>query len=225
MKKLELFLLLLILAGIFALNKKIWKATTSDDVKAVGEVVVVDAGHGGEDPGKVGADGELEKDINLKIAKKVKKRLEEKGISVIMTRERDEMLNGKSVDNKKREDMEERVRLINEAVPHLAVSIHQNSYEDSNVSGPQVFYYSESLEGEKMAVKIQNELHKINENKKRQAKANDSYYLLRRTEVPTVIVECGFLSNREEAMLLVSEDYQNEIANAIVRGIESCFGN
>ena len=102
-------------------------------------VVVVDAGHGGSDPGKIGINGALEKDVNLKIAIKLKKLLEEQGVKVIMTRE-DE--NG--IADSKVEDLKKRVAIINEETPLLAVSIHQNSYQEESIHGAQVFYYKHS---------------------------------------------------------------------------------
>lgn len=225
LRKMELLVLLLMLVGLIMLNKNIGKLVTSDKVEVNEKVVVLDAGHGGDDPGKVGINGALEKEINLQIAEKVKGLLEDKGYEVIMTREDDVMLCDGASDNKKREDMKARTDLINETKPFLAVSIHQNSYTDPGVAGAQVFYYSGSEIGETYANLLQNALLEIDEGNNRQAKANDSYYLLKRTEVPTVIVECGFLSNLEEAQKLSEDDYQNTISNAIVHGIESCFAN
>ena len=124
-----------------------------------------------------------------------------------------------------KEDMKKRVEIINETKPDIAVSIHQNSFTDEAVHGAQTFYYSGSEEGKQYAQVIQNALLKVDESNHREAKANDNYYLLLRTEVPTVIVECGFLSNKEEAEKLSDNQYQEEISKVIVDGIESCFGN
>lgn len=120
--------------------------------------------------------------------------------------------------------MKERVRIINEEAPQLAVSIHQNSYQDAVVHGAQVFYYSGSSEGENAAKIMQNALLVIDEDNTRQAKANDTYYLLKRTEVPTIIVECGFLSNAEDAKNLCDEAYQDKVAEAIRDGILKIIG-
>ena len=190
-----------------------------------GQSIVIDAGHGGSDPGKVGVNGALEKDINLKIAVKVKELLEANEMRVIMTREEDQMLGSPQAEHKKLEDMKERVALIHNAKADFAVSIHQNSYTDDSVSGAQVFYYSDSQEGKRLAENIQDALLRMDESNKRQAKGNDTYYLLKHVDIPTVIVECGFLSNQEEAEKLMAEEYQVTVANAIVEGIESCFVN
>ena len=101
----------------------------------------------------------------------------------------------------------------------LAVSIHQNSYSSEEVHGAQVFYYSHSTEGERAAKIMQEILRDVDKGNTRQAKANDIYYMLKRTEVPVIIVECGFLSNRQEAALLITEEYQEKMAQAIAQGI------
>lgn len=225
LKKLELVLLILMVAGLVILNRNIGELVNSDTIEIEERTVILDAGHGGSDPGKVGINNALEKEINLEISQKVKALLEAKEIKVIMTRENDEMLCEETADNKKREDMKRRTEMINEIRPFLVVSIHQNSFSDASVSGAQVFYYSGSEESEKMAVLMQNALREVDEQNQREAKANDSYYLLKKTKVPTLIVECGFLSNPEEAEKLVTDEYQDAISNAIVKGIESCFMN
>lgn len=220
LRKIELIIFLLIIAGFVILNKNLGEMASAEQVKIVKKTVVIDPGHGGGDPGKVGVNGAKEKEINLQIAKNLKMLLEERGFSVVMTREKDEMLEGD-----KKEDMKKRVEIINETKPDIAVSIHQNSFTDEAVHGAQTFYYSGSEEGKQYAQVIQNALLKVDESNHREAKANDNYYLLLRTEVPTVIVECGFLSNKEEAQKLSNNQYQEEISKVIVDGIESCFGN
>ena len=176
--------------------------------------VVVDSGHGGGDPGKIGVNDALEKDINLAIGKKLKEALEKENIQVVLTRETDEMLAGSKSD-----DMKERVKIMNDAKPVLVVSVHQNSYVTEQESGAQVFYYSGSEKGKALALDLQENLKKLDAKNRREAKENDTYYLLRHTEIPTVIVECGFLSNWEEAKKLTTEEYQQELAQAICDGI------
>lgn len=175
--------------------------------------------HGAEDPGKVGVNNVLEKDLNLQVAKKVQEKLENKGIQVVMTRDDDIGLYDETESNKKLADMRKRVSLINEVKPDIVVSIHQNSYSDSSVKGAQVFYYKHSKEGEEAARLMQEELKSLDEDNKRQIKANDTYYMLKKTAVPTIIVECGFLSNPKEADLLTTDEYQEKIAEAICSGI------
>lgn len=178
--------------------------------------VIIDAGHGGNDPGKVGVNHALEKDINLKIATILRKYLVAQDVRVIMTRESDMGLYQESAKNKKVQDMKNRCALIENEKPSLAVSIHQNSYNEEYVHGAQIFYYTHSETGKVLAELIQKQINSsIDPNSTRFAKANDSYYLLKKTTVPTVIVECGFLSNYEEAAKLVEESYQEKMAWAI----------
>ena len=185
------------------------------------KIVVIDAGHGGSDPGKIGVNNALEKDINLSIALKVKDILEKKGITVVLTRENEDGLYQETDTNKKRSDMQKRCQIIAESKCTIAVSIHQNSYHEESVAGPQVFYYATSTQGQQLATIIQNELiEQLAPEKKRTAKANDSYYLLKKAVCPIVIVECGFLSNWNEAALLVTDEYQQKVAQAVADGIE-----
>lgn len=188
--------------------------------------IVVDAGHGGMDPGKVGVDGQLEKDINLDIALLLKKQLElEKNINieVILTRTEDMGHYKESDSNKKMADMTARCDIVKEAEADMLVSIHQNSYHSASVHGPQVFYYEESEEGKLLAEAIQASLvsNLVTDGKGRVAKANDNYYILLNVHCPAVIVECGFLSNPEEARLLETDEYQEKVAEAIAKGIIS----
>lgn len=182
--------------------------------------VVVDAGHGGRDPGKIGINGALEKDINLKIALMLKQFLEADDIRVVLTRDSDAGLYDEDASNKKVQDMKRRVGLIEEIKPVLTVSIHQNSYPEEYVRGSQVFYYTHSTEGKKLAELVQEQLTEWgNYRNTRQAKANDSYYLLKKTGTPIVIVECGFLSNAAEAEALCTESCQEKLAWKIHMGI------
>ena len=116
--------------------------------------------------------------------------------------------------------MRNRCALITEANPIFTVSIHQNSYPSEKVSGAQVFYFTESEEGLELATILQNSLiTNLDPSNKRQPKGNDSYYLLKKTPTPTVIVECGFLTSPIEAALLNTAEYQEKVANAIYLGI------
>jgi len=192
----------------------------SDKETGADTVVVIDAGHGGADPGKVGGGGTLEKDINLSIAGKLRDRLEENGFRVVMTRESDDGLYSENASNKKREDMEARVRIISEADPAFVVSIHQNSFTDGSCKGAQLFYYKDSEESKKLAEILQKKFPEVlQDGNTRQAKANSDYYLLRKTACPSVIAECGFLSNAAEEALLKSDEYQEKVAEALCLGI------
>lgn len=212
---LVLIMLLLCIYGCHNLNMRV----TTDKVNKKVAHVVIDPGHGGSDPGKMGLNRTIEKEINLKIAKKVRKKLEEQEVMVTMTREKDEGVMGEASVNGKIKDMRKRVEIINEAKPQLTVSIHQNSYSDEAVRGPQVFYYTHSEEGKKVAQIVQKELHNLDPEHKRTEAANDDYYIFRHTKFPVIIVECGFLSNPEESRKLAEKEYQNMVAEAITRGI------
>ena len=193
---------------------------TEQSVAEYDMVVVVDPGHGGVDPGMVGVNNTIEKDINLQISKLLKEMLEEKGMTVILTREEDEGLYNESDNNKKTSDMKKRCEIITENGADLVISIHQNSFSDEAVSGAQVFYYKHSKEGEALAQSIQASFkERVDESNTRKAKENDTYYMLVHTPCPTVIVECGFITNYEEAALLVTEDYQKKVSEAIMEGI------
>lgn len=224
-KKIELAAALIVLAVLVMLSRNLQKMVSSGKVVTGDKLIVLDSGHGGSDPGKIGVNQAKEKEVNLAIAKRIKKKLEKKGWNVVMTREKDEMLGDAQAGNKKIHDMKARVELINKTMPKAAVSIHQNSYQDEQICGAQVFYYSHSEEGKRMAEIMQKALLMVDEDNTRQAKANDTYYLLRRTEVPTIIVECGFLSNPEEAANLIDPKYQKKMAEAIAEGILACVGN
>ncbi len=212
-RKIELCMTLLLLLGMIIVSRKLSQLVTSENVQAEKDVVVIDAGHGGHDPGKVGVNNALEKDINLQIAQKVKTHLEKNGLQVIMTREDD------VVEDTKLEDMKKRVALINEIKPTITVSIHQNSYSDASIKGAQVFYYRDSEVSKGAAEIMQEELRKVDTENTRQIKSNSDFYMLKKTEVPTIIVECGFLSHPGEAEQLVSEEYQENMAQAICSGI------
>lgn len=183
-------------------------------------IVVIDAGHGGMDPGKVGVSGALEKEINLAIAEELKELLEQNDITVVMTRTDDNGLYSETDRNKKSADMRERIRLLTEAAPVLAVSIHQNSFTDSQSRGAQVFYYEGSSEGKRGAELIQETMKRtLADGNHRTAKSNTSYYMLKKSPCPLVIVECGFLSNPQEEQLLVTKEYQRKVAWAVHLGV------
>ena len=179
--------------------------------------------HGGFDPGKVGVDGLAEKDLNLAVAKKLQKILTKNGVHVVMSREEDTALCEETAPNKKIRDMKKRTELINHSKASIAVSIHQNSYQqDASVHGPQVFYYESSEEGKKLAEAVQSSLNeKLEIDRPREIKGNTSYYLLKRSPGTLVIVECGFLTNPEEARKLQTELYQQRVAAAVADGIDT----
>lgn len=209
-------LIFLCQAGAGLLREGFADARETSGEAAGGEnyLIIIDPGHGGLDAGKVGVNGKEEKEINLNISIKIQKLLKEQGVKVKMTRTEDERLAENQV-----EDLKARTDLMNKEKPDLVVSIHQNSYHEESVSGAQVFYYTDSEQSKRAAELIQEELQEIDPQNTKQAKGNNTYYILKKTEVPVVIAECGFLSNYEEADKLADGEYQQELAEAVVKGI------
>lgn len=188
-RKWELVLALLLLAVVSLLTERTELLAVTAPVEQK-NVVVLDAGHGGMDSGKVAVNNVLEKDVNLKIVYFLKAELEEQGMIVVLTRENEEGLYQESDSNKKLADMRKRCEIIEKSGCVLAVSIHQNSYHEESVSGPQVFYYITSVKGKEIAETIQNLLvEELQPKKTRTAKSNDNYYLLKNVSCPIVIVE------------------------------------
>lgn len=218
----EMLMALMLFAAVFLVSRQAGLMVSGQAVAAGARrpVVVLDSGHGGMDPGKIGIDGSLEKDINLQIAKRLKRYLEASGVEVVMTREDDRGLYEESDSKKKMADMRNRCAKIAKAEPDLVVSIHQNSYHQEPISGGQVFYYKTSERGKRLAEILQRRFdYVLGEQNTRQAKPNGNYYLLLHVKQPIVIVECGFLSNRAEAAALNSEEYQDRLAWTIHMGV------
>lgn len=213
-RKTKLFMILIFICSVFFMWKTLRVDVSGNSIEKAKKVVVLDAGHGYSDPGKIGINGKKEKDINLSITKKVEKKLKKKKIAVKMTRKED-----KGLADTKIADMKERVKMINRTKPELAVSIHQNSYTQEAIKGAQVFYFTNSKEGKEAAEIMQEMFRLFDKENKRVCKGNNTYYMLKKTEVPTIIVECGFLSNWEEAKKLSKKEYQEKVAQVICDGI------
>lgn len=211
---------LMLVGTVFLTVKGTVSFVDSSNVQKAERCIVIDAGHGGDDPGKIGINGALEKDLNLEIARKVESLLRLEGIETVLTRTGSEGLYDAGAENKKVQDMKRRIEKIEEASPMLAVSIHQNSYPEEYVKGAQVFYYKDSKESENAAKVMQESLkQRLDPQNHREAKANASYFLLKKTSSPIIIVECGFLSNQEEAKKLSDPAYQEQVAWAVFMGI------
>lgn len=191
--------------------------------------VIVDAGHGGEDGGAIAIDGEtLEKDLNLSIAIKLSDMLKKNNISTFMIRSKDESIykkddHKKTLRKKKIEDLKNRVTIANSNNKNILISIHQNKFTDESLTGMQIFYSGNNEHSVTLANFIKDELEKniSQANFRENKKANKEIYLLRNTKVPAIIIECGFISNKEELKKLTSEDYQNKIAQCIFAGIKN----
>lgn len=205
---------LLIIAMLFTIKEYIPVIATP----VTNRVVIIDAGHGGGDPGAVGGSGSFEKDINLNIALKLQQFVEQNGGDVFMTRTEDEML-GES----KREDMKIRKRLREENSGDIFVSIHLNSFPKEGCKGAQTFY-ADNEESKLLAEKIQKNMVKyLDDTNPRIAKKLTDVYLLKNVNIPSVIVECGFLSNSIEEKLLSDEEYQSKVAFSIYLGLIEYF--
>ena len=181
--------------------------------------IVIDAGHGGADPGAIGPSGVQEDDINLKVAQFLQDNLESQGAEVIMTRSDDDAIAGT-----KDEDMAERRRIIEESGSDIVISIHMNNFtEDPSVSGPLVLYMTGSVQGEKLADSIISSIDNVISTDGK-TRAESTLFILKSGNQPCVLVECGYLSNATEEASLQREDYQKKIADAICEGAAAFFG-
>ena len=212
-------------AGVEVTDKELESGQGTQDSDTSGYLIVIDPGHGGVDPGMLGVNNTVEKEINLAVSYMLKEELEANGMKVVLTRTTDAGLYEESDSNKKIADMKKRCSIISENKADIVVSIHQNSFSDSAVCGAQVFYYKHSEKGKQLAQCIQDSMkNNLDETNNRRIKANDSYYMLIHTPCPTVIVECGFITNYDEAELLVSEEYQKKVSKAIAEGVMEYLG-
>ena len=199
------------LVGIFFAVKKV-------DAKKYIYTIVIDAGHGGIDGGSVGVSKTVEKDINLQYAKTLEKMCEEFGFRVVMTRTTDGGLYSPFSVNKKKDDMKKRKEIIEKACPDVVVSIHMNSTTYSSSRGAQVFYNDENENSKLLAKSIQQQFVDKLIKPRKTAQSGD-FFITSCTNFPSVIVECGFLSNREEENLLLTNDYKNNVCYSILCGI------
>lgn len=188
--------------------------------------IVVDAGHGGEDGGAVGVNGLVEKEINLAIALALADDLKASNFPVVLVRDSDYSVGDQTlstVAERKRSDTKRRVQLVEETGDCILVSIHQNQFSQSQYKGAQMFYSPNDSESALLAECIrQSVVGSLQpENTRQNKEAGEDIYLLTHCQVPGVIVECGFLSNPEEANLLGQEEYQQDMAAAIYNGIIS----
>ncbi len=196
---------------------------TNSDMKNL-TTVVLDAGHGGEDGGAVGFDGILEKEINLDITKKLEMILNLFGINTEMTRRDDVSLvdsEGGTVSSRKVADIKSRVKLVREKPCAILISIHQNSFPQENCKGSQVFYSGNNTNSKLLATYVQGSLRfGIDSKNRRKEKINDkSIYLLENVTCPAILVECGFLTNPQEAQLLKKDTYKTKLAVCITAGL------
>ncbi|MCX7772088.1 MAG: N-acetylmuramoyl-L-alanine amidase [Clostridia bacterium] len=229
-KNAVLILLILFLSiAIFSIDGGANPITTEASKSNNGPVVVIDAGHGGEDPGVVSQySGLAEKDLNLHIAQLVKAYLEQDGYTVIMTRDADALQYSPGTTNitdKRRQDLTKRKKIIDESNADIAVSIHMNGFSDTQYSGAQTFFPPSSVESERLAKSIQNAVvANVDPSNKRVALVKkERIVILRDLKVPTALIECGFVSNPDEEKKLNTPEYQELLAKGIKLGIDSYF--
>lgn len=236
MKKNNILLILLIFLLSIAIYSLKLGADNSSPVNGDSgqKVVILDPGHGGEDPGAVSDySGLKEKDVNLTIAMMVKELLEKENYKVLMTRTEDKLVyqpGTTSVTEMRRQDLTRRKKMMDDSGANIVVSIHLNKFKETQYYGAQTFYPHNSPESAKLAIDIQKSLKEIvDPNNKREAlvrgKPNElPIMILRNLKTTTAIVECGFLSNAAEEKLLGTKEYQEKLALAINKGIDKYFG-
>jgi len=195
------------------------------------KTILLDPGHGGEDPGAVSDySGLKEKDVNLKIAAKLKSALEADGYNVLMTRTEDRLEYSSETRNivqKRREDLQRRKKMMDESGADIVVSIHLNKFPQTQYSGVQTFFPPNSPESQKLAMSIQKAVREIFDpgNKREALVKKEPIIILDNLKTTTAIVECGFLSNPEEEKRIGTDEYQDNLASAIKTGIERYFGS
>ena len=217
--------------GIFMLqtanNNLNQKTVATMSVPVTNRTIIVDAGHGGEDGGAVSSNGVSEAQINLSIALKLQNLLEQSGATVVLTRSDDNAIydiDSKTLRQKKNSDLKNRVKIGKTSSADIFVSIHLNKIEQSQYYGWQTFFKDGNEQGKKLATCIQENLNEAiqKENKRTPLKISD-IYIIKNVEIPTTIVECGFLSNPEEEKQLQTDEYQNKLAWGIYNGIMDYF--
>ena len=183
-----------------------------------GKIIAVDPGHGGPDPGAIGVTGTAEKEVNLVLAKKLKRLLEEKGAVVVMTRDSD-----KAFSDVKKEDLDHRAAIVKKSGAELFLSLQCNAVPNSALRGGQTFYFPGSDKGKRLAEAIQRRFVTKLKNTDREALTLSSAYIMSALDIPAVMVEVGFLSNPEEEALLKDDGYREKIVAAIYGGIRDYY--
>lgn len=216
-----IILILVSLTVLLYRNKRLETSSLPTTTK----VIVIDPGHGGYDPGRPGFSGKDEKDINLAISLYLREYLEQSGSVVIMIREKDISLyeDDGSGRRKKTIDMAKRKDIITKNEPHALVSIHGNSFYQSRYHGAQTFYSTDNEKSKQLATIIQEELIRVLGNNKRRPQGSDDIFIIKGLDIPTVLIECGFLSNPQEEQKLNDPQYQQKVAWSIYVGLQRYF--
>lgn len=195
--------------------------TKAQELPLTNKIIYVDPGHGGLDPGSIYKDI-YEKDINLSICLKLKDNLEKQGATVYLTRDGDYDISTPHTSTRKKSDLNNRVRLINDSSADMYISIHLNATNSKTWKGAQVFYDDVNSENKKIAEIMQEELKK-NLNTNREISEISNMLLNRKVTVPGVLIEVGFLSNDNERYLLRQNSYQEKLSQIIINGIIKYF--
>ena len=221
--KFTAFLLVIATLGIIALDLIDKSGISQPSSKEMEKVIIIDAGHGGEDSGAIGVSGVYEKDLNLEIATALGEELKNRGYTVVYTRTEDKMLYSPEENIKgmrKISDLNNRCKLTEQYEDCILISIHMNSYGSSKYSGLQVYYSDENDKSAVLAQKIQNSVRsELQPSNRRQIKSGDSLYLLQNVSCSAVLIECGFLSNKDECEKLSQKEYQKQLSFSIICGI------
>ena len=219
-KKITYLIFIFILSTIFFTLSNLYVLTNNNNV--LNKIIVLDAGHGGEDGGASSKEGTLEKDLNLAITLKVKQILEKKDFKVILTRENDSSLDQgeENISKRKVSDLNNRIKIINNSNADMVVSIHMNSFPQEKYYGWQTFYKANCIYSKEIATNIQNCIkNNIDIENNRVTMEIKNIKIIEKSTIPAILVECGFLSNKEESERLKDEEYQNKLANGICQGI------
>lgn len=220
---LSILIISLTVGATIIINREPAKAQeTSENTPKLGITIVLDAGHGGVDPGSVGRNSKItEADLNLTITKKIESLLNSSGIDTILTRKDENGLYGIYSKDYKIRDMKARKEIIENSKANLLISIHMNSFIQSKYRGAQVFYDEANPQSSILALCVQN-CFKTDLPESDKGTAIGDYYILKcAPKIPSILCECGYLSNSEDEQLLITEDYQNTIAYSIYKGIIS----
>jgi N-acetylmuramoyl-L-alanine amidase len=210
--------IIIALALLLAASTVLVLSTTSASIPNKSYTIVIDPGHGGIDGGSVGVSGKDENSLNLEYSLCLKEILTDAGVNVIMTRTNLNGLYSIFSDNKKLDDMKKRKDIVTKSKADMVLSIHMNSFPLKSARGAQVFYKKDSVSGEKLAENIQEVFIKTLPNAKPEPAVGD-YYMLNEFEIPSVIIECGYISNEEEEQLILQEDYKKLVCLSIFAGV------
>ena len=217
MNKFKLLIILSMFLSIISISK-VYAIVNSYTL--LGKTIYIDPGHGGKDSGAI-YKNIYEKDINLTISKKIEKHLVSKGATVYLTRETDKDLSTTTV-NRKRNDLTNRAKIINDSNANMYISIHLNSITNSKWKGLQIFYNNKNKENEEIATNLTKYLKETTTNI-REPKKENNYYMYKQITIPGILIELGFLSNPNDRYRLTKDKYQEKLAKNIANSIEKYY--